>query len=171
MRNTFTIFDDQLDSYEGKKGKIVQRVLTLVDATSNGPKMKQMCDLTVPETFMPLAGQSQGTPITVDITEISIFLAVHAFVALSSPRVRSLQSNRSVYTTNLKDYDFYVGVATKTHKMGLFCYSHVGRRRDNNAVKPSDTSNTMDFALVYPCMRNTSATYCMGYTLGTWRNR
>lgn len=73
MRNQFTIFDDQLDSYEGKKGKVVQRILTLIDATKEGAKMKQMCDISVPETFMPLAGQSQGTQITVDITEISIF--------------------------------------------------------------------------------------------------
>jgi hypothetical protein len=74
MRNTFIIHDDQLEKYmSAKKGEQVIRILTLVDASSEGAKLKQMCDAAVPENMLPLAGNSQGTKITFDITEISIF--------------------------------------------------------------------------------------------------
>jgi hypothetical protein len=73
MRNTFTIHDDQVEEYEGKKGKQTIRILTLIDASPTGAKLKQMCDLSVPETFIPLRGGAVGQAITVDITEITIF--------------------------------------------------------------------------------------------------
>ncbi len=49
------------------------RILTLIDASDAGAKLKQMCDVAVPENTMPLMGGAVGTRITLDITEITIF--------------------------------------------------------------------------------------------------
>jgi hypothetical protein len=79
MLGKFTVFDVQLDSYEGKKGSVSQTVYTLQDA-SEGAKLKQYVEFPQPDTAPKM---KLGEVIDVEITEIPMIFS-------GRPRIRGI---------------------------------------------------------------------------------
>lgn len=66
----FNVFDEQLESYESKGAKRTNRVLSLLDASTEGKKLKQVVDLSLPDDA-PAVGI--GKVIMVEVTEFQEF--------------------------------------------------------------------------------------------------
>ena len=70
MKCVFTVYYVEQQTYQGKKGEVVQQVLILQDA-SQGGKLKQFCEFNSPANEPQI---SEGSLVEVQITEIqSIF--------------------------------------------------------------------------------------------------
>jgi hypothetical protein len=67
MLGIFTVFDAQLDSYDGKKGKIEQQQYTLQDA-GDGALLKQYVEFNQPLDAPKL---TKGARVEIEITEIT----------------------------------------------------------------------------------------------------
>jgi len=84
MKNTFSIYDVETQSYAGKKGQVQQQVYILQDA-SDGPKLKQFCEFNASEG---LPQMKPGDRMELEISEIqSIFSG--------RPRLRGKVVNQS----------------------------------------------------------------------------
>ena len=76
MRNKFQVTDETKETYEGKRGTMHSRMLTLLDV-GEGARMKQLIDWNAAEHKIDV-----GDTIVLDITEISMFS--------NRPRVRAV---------------------------------------------------------------------------------
>jgi hypothetical protein len=66
----FRVFDEQIESYTSKGAERKNRVLSLLDDSSEGKKLKQVVDLSL-DAETPAVGI--GSTITVEVTEFQEF--------------------------------------------------------------------------------------------------
>jgi hypothetical protein len=67
---TFTVFDEQVESYTSKGAERKNRVLSLLDASTEGKKLKQVVDLSLEAEA---AAVGIGKTIRVEVTEFQEF--------------------------------------------------------------------------------------------------
>jgi hypothetical protein len=91
MLASFTVFDAQLDSYDGKKGKVEQQQYTLQDA-SEGALLKQYIEFNQDLNAPKLA---KGSKVEIEITEITQIFS-------GRPRIRGNVRNPQVKVPHVK---------------------------------------------------------------------